>query len=69
MGEMGKLLLVFGLVVAVIGGLLLAAARLGMRRISGTLVVSEKHVTFVFPFLLCLVLSLVLTLVLTLWKR
>ena len=68
-GEMGKLLLVAGLVLAALGGLLLAAARLGIRRIPGTIVVSGKHVTFIFPLILCLVLSIVLTLILSFWRR
>jgi len=66
---MGKLLLVAGLALAALGGLLLAAARLGARRIPGTIVFSGKHVTFVFPLLLCLVLSIVLTLILSFWRR
>jgi len=66
---MGKLLLVAGLVLAALGGLLLAAARLGIRRIPGTIVVTGKHVTFVFPLILCLVVSIVLTLILSFWRR
>ena len=69
MGEIGRLLLVFGLALAAIGALLLAAARFGIRRIPGTIVVTGKHVTFIFPLILCLVLSLVLTLILSLWRR
>ena len=66
---MGKLLVVAGAVLAAAGLLLLAAARLGWRRFPGTFVFSGKHVTFVFPILLCVVISLLLTLILALWRR
>jgi hypothetical protein len=69
LGEMGKLLVLAGIVLAAAGLLLLAAARLGWRRFPGTLVFSGKHVTFVFPLLLCVVISLLLTLILSLWRR
>lgn len=69
MGEMGRLLVVAGLALAAIGAVLLAAERLGWRRPPGTIVLSGRHVTFVFPFLLCLVVSIVLTLLLYLLRR
>jgi hypothetical protein len=48
---------------------LLAAGRFGARRIPGTLVVSGRHGTFVFPVLLCIVLSILLTILLSIFKR
>ena len=69
MNELGKILLLGGVALAVVGALLLAAGRLGFKRFPGTLVVSGRHGTFVFPILLCLILSIVLTIVLSLWRR
>ena len=69
MGELGKFLLVAGIALAAIGGLLLAAGRVGARRIPGTLVVSGRHGTFVFPVLLCIVLSILLTILLSIFRR
>ena len=66
---MGKLLVLAGVVLAAAGLVLLAVAKLGWRRFPGTVVLSGKHVTFVFPVLLCIVLSLLLTLILSLWRR
>jgi len=68
-GELGKFLLVAGVALAAIGGLLLAAGRVGARRIPGTLVVSGRHGTFVFPVLLCIVLSILLTILLSIFRR
>jgi uncharacterized membrane protein len=67
--EMGKLLVLAGIGLALAGLLVIAAARLGWRRFPGTFFVAGKHVTFVFPVLLCVVLSLLLTLILSLWRR
>lgn len=69
MGEMGKLLVFAGLALAALGAMLLLAGRLGSRRFPGTLVVSGRHGTFVFPILLCVLLSIVLTIVFSLWRR
>lgn len=69
MGEIGKLLVVAGIVLAAVGAILIAARRLGVRRLPGTLVLSGRHVTFVFPILLCIVLSLLLTLILFLFRK
>ena len=66
---MGKLLVVAGIVLAALGAILLAAGKLGARRFPGTLVVSGRYGTFVFPILLCVVLSIVLTILLSLWRR
>jgi hypothetical protein len=68
-GEIGKFLLIAGIALALVGGLVLAAGRFGARRIPGTLVVSGRHGTFVFPVLLCIVLSILLTILLSIFKR
>ena len=69
MGDPGRLLLIAGITLAALGAVVLAAGRLGVRRLPGTLVVSGRHGTFVFPILLCVVLSILLTIILSLWKR
>ena len=69
MGEIGKFLLIAGIAIAAAGALLIAAGRLGYRRLPGTLVVSGRHWTFVFPVLLCIVLSILLTVLLSIFKR
>jgi hypothetical protein len=69
MGELGRLLLIAGITLAAVGAAVLAAGRLGVRRLPGTLVVPGRHGTFVFPILLCVVLSILLTIILSLGKR
>lgn len=69
MGDTGRALLFAGLALAAVGGAMLLAARLGARRVPGTLVLSGRHVTFVFPVLLCVIVSIVLTIVLAIFRR
>lgn len=61
--EMGKGLLIVGLVIAVAGGFLLAGAKLPMRlgRLPGAIVYQGRHTTFYFPIVTCIALSVVLT--------
>ena len=62
--ESGKLLMVVGLLLAVVGAVLYGGSRLPFRlgRLPGDIIVQGKSSTFYFPVVTCLVLSLVLTL-------
>ena len=62
--ESGKLLIVVGLMLAVVGAVLYAGSKLPFRlgRLPGDILVQGKSSTFYFPVVTCLVLSLVLTL-------
>jgi len=62
--ESGKLLIVIGLMLVVVGSVLYAGSKLPFRlgRLPGDILVQGKSSTFYFPIVTCLVLSLVLTL-------
>ena len=64
--ELGRLLLVLGGVVTVIGALLYFGARLPFRlgRLPGDVVHRGEHITVYFPIVTCLVVSAVISLVL-----
>lgn len=64
--ELGRLLLTFGLVIAVTGAILLAGPKLPLHigRLPGDISYHGRHGTFYFPIVTCIVLSVVLTLVL-----
>jgi hypothetical protein len=63
--ELGKLLLVIGVLIAIAGGLLLASGKLPFRlgRLPGDIAIEGKHGGFYFPVVTCILLSVVLTLV------
>lgn len=66
--ELGKWLVVFGVVLVAAGALLLAGGRLPLRlgRLPGDIAYHGRHTSFYFPVVTCIVLSIVLTAVLCL---
>jgi hypothetical protein len=70
METLGKTLLAVAILLAVIGGVLLLASRLGLSRLPGDVVIRRKNVTVYAPLGLMLFVSLLLTIVLNLfWRR
>jgi len=65
MTDLGKLLIGFGLVLVVVGGLvmLLGRANLPLGRLPGDIVFRGKHTTLYFPLATSVVVSVVLTIV------
>jgi DUF2905 family protein len=63
--ELGKWLIVGGLILAAIGGLFLMGGRLPLRlgRLPGDIAIEGKRGSFYFPIVTCILLSIVLTLV------
>lgn len=66
MGDLGKMLLVLGLAVAVVGlaFILLGRTNLPIGRLPGDIFYRGKHTTFYFPLATSVVVSVVLSLVL-----
>lgn len=61
--ELGRMMLVVGVVLMVVGGLLAFGARLPLRlgRLPGDIVWQGKGGSFYFPIVTCIVLSIALT--------
>jgi len=66
--DIGRMLLVVGLVIAVIGGLILLAGRLGVGRLPGDLVWKGDDWAVYVPLGWMIVVSVVLTLLLNLFS-
>jgi hypothetical protein len=66
MRDVGKLLLVFGLVLVALGVLLTLGPKLPGRlgRLPGDLVIRRENVTFYFPLVTCLLVSVMLSMIL-----
>lgn len=65
----GKLLVVVGLVIALVGGVILVARRLGLGQLPGDVTVSSGGFSLFFPIVTCIVISIVLTVVLNIVLR
>jgi len=68
--ELGKILVVVGLVIAVVGALLWAGVGKGwLGRLPGDIHYTRNNFTFHFPLVTCLLLSLLLSLILWLFRK
>jgi hypothetical protein len=65
MRELGKLLIVCGVALAVVGGFLLASGKLPFRlgHLPGDISYKGSNSTFYFPVVTCIVLSVILSIV------
>lgn len=64
--ELGRLLVVLGIILVGVGALLVFGAKLPFRlgRLPGDIVHRGEHTTFYFPIVTCIILSVALTLLL-----
>jgi hypothetical protein len=70
LGELGKLLVVAGIVLVVLGAVFLLAGRLPwIGRLPGDIVVRREGFTFYFPLTTSILVSVVLTLLFWLFRR
>ena len=70
MQDIGKFLVVVGLLTVLIGGALLLAGRIPwFGRLPGDVVVQRGPVTFYFPIVTSIIVSVVLSLLLSLFRR
>jgi len=70
MSEIGKLLIVFGVLIAVVGVVIVLAGRLPwIGRLPGDIYVRRGNFTFYFPLATSILVSLVLTLVFWVFGR
>lgn len=69
MNELGRILLIAGLLIAATGAWILLTFRESARRLPGTIVIRGSHATVFMPLLLCLVVSLLLTILLAFIRR
>jgi multisubunit Na+/H+ antiporter MnhC subunit len=62
--QLGKLLVILGIVIVAVGLLLMLSSRfspLGLGKLPGDIGIKGKHWSFYFPIATCLVISLILT--------
>ncbi len=67
--DVGKLLILVGVALVLVGALWLLGERIGLGRLPGDIVVRGERFTFYFPLATCVLLSLLLSLLVWLVKR
>jgi len=69
MTHMGKVFILLGVVMVVVGIIVWAIGRLGFRGLPGDIRYESDNVRICFPIVSCIVLSVILTLAFWLWQR
>jgi hypothetical protein len=70
MPSLGKFLVIFGIVIAALGLLLIIAPKVPwLGRLPGDILIRKKNFTFYFPIATSIVLSIVLTVLINLLKK
>ncbi|GAB6087988.1 DUF2905 domain-containing protein [Alkaliphilus crotonatoxidans] len=69
MNSMGRLLMMGGIILIIVGGIVTLAGRLGLGRLPGDILLKRGNVTFYFPIVTSILISLLLTLILNLIFR
>ncbi len=68
--DLGKLLLIFGATMALVGGALIIAPKIPfLGRLPGDIYIRKGNFTFYFPLVTCILISLLLTLFFSLFRR
>lgn len=70
MGDFGKLFILAGGVLIVIGVILLLAGKIpGLGRLPGDILIKKENFTFYFPITTSILISIVVSFILILWTR
>ena len=69
-GDLGKVLVIVGIVIAGIGVLLLVGDKIPwIGRLPGDIMIKREKFTFYFPVVTCMIISIILTLVFSLFRK
>ena len=69
MNSLGKILLMTGIALLLVGGILIIGERFGLGKLPGDIFIQKGNFTFFFPIVSTLIISLLLTLILNILKR
>lgn len=69
-GDLGKILIIFGVVIVGIGVLLLIGDKIPwIGRLPGDIFIKKERFTFYFPIVTCIIISIILTILFSLFRK
>jgi hypothetical protein len=70
MTEIGKLLLILGIILSIMGLVFIFGSKVpGLGRLPGDVFIKKGNITFFFPIVTCILISIIVTLILSLFRR
>ncbi|HHT9109835.1 MAG TPA: DUF2905 domain-containing protein [Candidatus Brocadiaceae bacterium] len=69
-GSFGKILIIFGIVLVIVGGLFMLGSKIPfLGRLPGDIAVEKKNFSFYFPITTCIIVSIILSFIMWLFGR
>ncbi len=68
-GTLGKMLLVVGVLIVLMGLIFIFLGRLGLGRLPGDIIVEKGNFVFYFPLVTCVVISIILSFLIRVFFR
>ena len=65
----GKLLIIIGIILVIVGGIFLLGQKMGIGKLPGDIYIQKGNFTFFFPVVTCIIISLILTLIAMIFRR
>lgn len=69
MNYFGKLLIIIGIILVIVGGIFLLGQKMGIGKLPGDIYIQKGNFTFFFPVVTCIIISLILTLIAMIFRR
>ncbi|MDE1921375.1 MAG: DUF2905 domain-containing protein [Candidatus Omnitrophica bacterium] len=70
MGEIGKTIIIAGIILIVIGILVMVAGKVpGVGRLPGDIFIKKENFSFYFPLTTCILLSIIISIVMYFWGK
>ncbi len=70
LGSLARMLIFFGILLIVIGGVILLANKIpGVGRLPGDIYIQKKNFSFYFPITTCIIISIILSIIFWLFRR
>ncbi|MCF6461346.1 DUF2905 domain-containing protein [Clostridium sp. Cult3] len=69
MAPFGRIILLMGVVLVLVGGILILGDKFGLGKLPGDIFIQKGNFTFFFPIVSTLIISIILTLLLNIFKK